>query len=204
MDGGGDDGLGPIGGGGEVGGGGDFSLLHFEEEHRLGAVAFGGVGFRGVVVDTQVVDVGEEADEVLAAAGPAFADFFFGDVVSAVGHAAADAAEMEVGAGQPAKPHMQALAGAGGLIEELRDGASAESGFETVVALLGDGLLEEGFADLPRVSVGEGERNVGVEVVDLVGDGVGVEESVAFLEQKATGHAAFARAIDPGQYGDDG
>ena len=46
MDGGGDDGLGPVGGVGEVGGSSDFAALHFEEQNGLGLPACGGVGFR--------------------------------------------------------------------------------------------------------------------------------------------------------------
>ena len=46
VDGGGDDGLGPVGGVGEVGGSSDFAALHFEEQNGLGLPACGGVGFR--------------------------------------------------------------------------------------------------------------------------------------------------------------
>ena len=62
-------------------------------------MTFGGIGFRGIVIDAEVVDEREETDEIFAAAVPAFADFFFGDVMSAVGHAAADAAKVQFGAG---------------------------------------------------------------------------------------------------------
>ena len=98
---------------------------------------------------------------------------------------------------------MQAMTRAGGLLEELRDGASAECGFEAVVASTRHGLLEEGLADLPRVGVGEIERDVGMQAADLLRDGVGVEEGIAFFFQESAGHAAFARAIDSGQHGDD-
>ena len=104
VDGAGDDGLGPIGGAGEIGGSGDFSALHFEEQKRFGTVSFGGVGFGGIVIDAQVVNEREETDEIFPAAVPALADFFFGNIVTAVGHAAADAADVEVGAGQSAEP----------------------------------------------------------------------------------------------------
>ncbi len=91
MDSGGDDGLGPVWSTGEIGGCGDFSALHFEKEDWVRTLAFGGVGVCRIVIDAQVIDEREETDEVLAAAVPSFADFFFGDVVTAVGHAAADA-----------------------------------------------------------------------------------------------------------------
>ena len=151
-----------------------------------------------------MVDAGEQADEVFAAAVPAFADFFDRNIVAAVRDTAADAADMEVGAGQPAKPDLQAVAGAGGFLEELRDGASAEGGLEAVVLAAGDGLLEERFADLPGVGVGQRERDVGVKVADLLGDGVGIEKDIALFLQKPAGHAAFARPVDPGQDGDGG
>ena len=104
-----------------------------------------------------MVDEREESDEIFAAAVPAFADFFDRNIVAAVRNAAADAADVEVGAGQPAKPDLQAVAGAGGFFEELRDGASAEGGLEAVVLAAGDGLLEERLADLPGMGVGQGE-----------------------------------------------
>ena len=157
VDGGGDDGLGPVGGVGEVSGGADFAALHFEEQNGLGLLAGNGVGFLRIVIDAQMVDEREESDEIFAAAGPAFADFFDGNVVTAVRDAAADAADVEVGAGQSAKPDLQAVAGAGGFFEERRDGASAEGCFEAVVLAAGDGLLEELLADLPGVGVGQRE-----------------------------------------------
>jgi len=57
----------------------------------------------------------------------------------------------------------------------LRDAAPAEGGFKPVVASTGDGLLEEDLADLPCVGVGHRDRNVGMQIADLLGDGVGVE-----------------------------
>ena len=109
VDGSGDDGLGPVGSAGEIGGRGDFFALHLQEENRFRALTFGGVGFRGIVIDAQMVDEREEADEIFAAAVPAFADFRFGNVMTTVRHAAADAVDVEVGAGQSAKPNMQAV-----------------------------------------------------------------------------------------------
>ena len=163
-------------------------------------MALGGIGFRGVVVNAEVGDAGQEADEVFAAAGPAFADFFLGNVVSAMGHAAAHAAEVEIGAGQSAKPHMQAVAGAGGLVEHLRDGAAAESCLEAVVAALRDGLLEKRLADLPRMGVGEGEGDVRMEGADFLGDGVGVENRRAFFMELGLADARFPGAVHAGQH----
>ena len=91
VDGGGDDRLGPVGSAGEIGGRGDCFALHLQEENRFWVLAFGGVGLRGIVIDAQMVDEREETDEIFATAVPAFADFFFGDVVTTVGYAAADA-----------------------------------------------------------------------------------------------------------------
>ena len=104
-------------------------------------MAFGGIGIRGIVIDAQVIDEWQESDEVLAAAGPAFADFFLGNVVTAVGHAAAHAAEMQFGAGQPAEPNVEAMAGLCGAFEQLRDGASTECRLKAVVSALRDRLL---------------------------------------------------------------
>ena len=153
VDGGGDDRLGPVGSAGKVGGGGDAPALHFEEQAGLRALSFGGVAFRGVVINPQAVDVGQEADEIFPTASPAFADFFLGDVVSAAGHAAADALKVKFGTGQSAEPDLQAVSGAGGVLEQPGDGASAQGGFEAVVAVLADGLFEERLADLPSVRV---------------------------------------------------
>ncbi len=65
--------------------------MHFEEQDWARTLAFGGISVCRIVIDAQMVDEWEETDEILSAAVPAFADFFFGDVVTAVGYAAADA-----------------------------------------------------------------------------------------------------------------
>ena len=106
-------------------------------------MAFGGVGVCRIVIDAQVIDEREETDEVLAAAVPSFADFFFGDVVSAVDHATADAAEVQFGAGQAAEPKMQIVTATGGLLKQAGDGVPAERCLEPIVSSFGDRLLEE-------------------------------------------------------------
>ena len=138
-------------------------------------MSFGGVGLCGIVKNTQVLDEGQEANEIFATAIPALADFFLWDVVATVRHTAAQAADVEVGTGQSAKPNVEAVTGTGSLFEQLRDTAPAKCGFKPVVASTGDGLLKEGLADLPCVGVGHRERNVGMQVTDLLGDGIGVE-----------------------------
>lgn len=180
MDGGGDDGLSPIGGAGKVGGGGDFSALHFQNQQRARAFAFGGIGLCGIVKNTQVVDEGQEANEIFATSIPALADFFFRDVVPTVRHATAHAADVEVGTGQSAEPNVQAVTGAGSLFEQLRDAAPAKCGFKPVVASTGNGLLKKGLADLPCVGVGRRDGNVGLLVADLLGDGIGIENGGVF------------------------
>ena len=109
VDRGGDDGLGPIGSTGKIGRRSDFSAHHFEKQNGFWTVSFGRIGLGGIVIDAQMVDERKQSDEIFAAAVPAFADFHLGNVVTAVGHAAAHAAEMEVGAGQSAEPQMQAM-----------------------------------------------------------------------------------------------
>jgi hypothetical protein len=53
-----------------------------------------------------MIDEGQEPDEAFAIARPAFADVFLGDIVAAVREAAEDGTEVEIGAGQSAKPDM--------------------------------------------------------------------------------------------------
>ena len=106
-------------------------------------MTFGGISVCRIVIDAEVVDEWQESDDILAAAVPSFADFFFGDVVSAVGHATADAAEVQFGAGQAAEPNMQTVTAARGLLEQAGDGVPAERCLETVIAPFGDRLLKE-------------------------------------------------------------
>ncbi len=189
---GGDERFGPVGRAGEVGGRGDFPAFHFQQKDRARALALGRIALGGIVINPQVVDERQETDEIFPAACPAFADFFRRDVVSAVRDAAPHAAKVEVRAFQSAEPYVDPVSAARGMLEESRDGLAAEGGFEPVVRAACDGLLEQRFADLPGLGVGDGERDGGEEFEDFLRDGVGVEERIALLLPKPSRNAAVA------------
>ena len=87
------------------------------------------------------MDVGKQADEVLAAAVPAFADFFLGDVVTAAADAGTHSTQVQLGAFQSAEPDVELMAGLGCTLEESGDAAAAEGGLEAIVIFLSDGLF---------------------------------------------------------------
>ncbi len=91
------------------------------------------------------------------------------------------------------------MAPLGGLDQKVRDGFSAEGGFEGVVGAGGDGLLQLGFAVGPgeRVGLFLGERRLLVAKPTRML--VGIEVFGAALAQGPAADAAFARAVDPGQ-----
>jgi hypothetical protein len=165
----------------------------------MGWLAGGEVGFLGIVVNAEVVEVREEFDEIFAVAVPAFADLGFRDVVAPFGDALFDAGEVEFGGLEAAEPKVELVAGGGGFDEQLENVVAAESGLEAVVDLAGDGILQKVAAHGPGMAIGEREGEVGMEAEKLLCDGVGVKDLRTLVVEGVLADAGFAGTIDSGE-----
>lgn len=104
--------------------------------------------------------------------------------------------EVQLRAFQSAKPKIQSMPAPCRFHQQTGDGPSPKRGLKAVVLPLVDRLFQQRLANLPGVSVSQGQRGVGVQGPDFPGNGIRVEDVQALRLEFPFADARFASTID--------
>lgn len=137
-------------------------------------MSFCGIGFDGVVIQPQVLDMREKTDEIFPALVPSFTNSFDRNVMAALGDTGANPANVKFRTGQAAKPQVELVACIDRPKQKAGNSRAAECSLKAIVATGVDGLFQQSFPNLPGVTIGEVGWNVGVQCADLRCGCVGV------------------------------
>lgn len=198
----GDNGLRPAGSQLEILGTDDLSTGHFQDEHRRGCDALGGIAVLGIVEHSQLGQKRKEADQIFPAQVPAAADVGLGNVVPAVSDARAHAGEVQVHAGQSGIPNKNLDSRCGGGGQHAGDRLAAEGGLKRKIQILGDRLFQKRAAQLPRVGIGGRKIEVPVKGENLSRRFVRIVVIGVLGAEHGAANAAFSGAVDSGQHVD--